>query len=149
MMTMRPHPALPSRPDCGSTAVPPQLICEAAPESVRAVRRYVREAASYQEPETPDDALGTLELLVSELATNAVRHGARMSPSASIRVVVDARPGRARVEVHDECPTLPYIRPTSTLAERGRGLLLVSIIAAAWGCANREGGKLVWAVVTW
>lgn len=148
-MTMRPHPALPSPPGCASSAVPPQLICEAAPESVRVVRQYVREAASYQEPDTPEDALGTLELLASELATNAVRHGARMSPGASIRVVVDARPGRTRVEVHDDCPTLPYIRPASSLAERGRGLLLVSLMAAAWGCADRQGGKLVWAAVKW
>ncbi|MGW9385419.1 ATP-binding protein [Streptomyces globisporus] len=146
---MRPHPALPSPPHGGPPAVPPQLICEAVPQSVRAARRYVREAAAYQEPETPEDALSTLELLASELATNAVRHGARMGPGASIRVVVDARPGRTRVEVHDACPTLPYIRPTSTLAERGRGLLLVSLLAAAWGCADRDGGKLVWAAVKW
>lgn len=111
------------------------------PESVRAARRYVREAAAYQEPDTPEDALGTLELLASELATNAIRHGARMSPGTSIRVVVDAKPGRTRVEVHDECPTLPYLRPASTLAERGRGLLLVSLMAAAWGAPIATAGR--------
>ncbi|MEU4178212.1 ATP-binding protein [Streptomyces sp. NPDC026589] len=128
--------------------MPPQLILAAEPQSVRAARRFVREAASYQEPETPEGALGTLELLASELATNAVRYGARLA-GTSIRVVVDARPGRTRVEVHDECPTLPYIRPLSSLAERGRGLLLVSLMAAAWGAADRDGGKCVWAAVTW
>ncbi len=146
-MSMHPHRALP--PGGQRRFVPPQLICGAMPESVRAARRYVREAAAYQEPDTPEDALGTLELLASELATNAIRHGARMSPGTSIRVVVDAKPGRTRVEVHDECTTLPYLRPASTLAERGRGLLLVSLMAAAWGCADRDGGKVVWAAVKW
>ncbi|MER7697051.1 ATP-binding protein [Streptomyces sp. NPDC096095] len=148
MLPMRSRALLPLPPS-GPPAVPPQLICEAAPESVRVARRYVREAAAYQEPETPEGALGTLELLASELATNAVRHGARLSPGTSIRVVVDARPGRTRIEVHDGCPTLPHIRSTSTLSERGRGLLLVSLMAAAWGCADRPAGKIVWAVVTW
>lgn len=150
MTNMRPHPALPSPPACGAPAVPPQLICEAVPESVRAARRFVRAAAAYQEPATPEDALGTLELLASELATNGIRHAARSAPpGASIRVVVDASWGRARVEVHDASPRLPYVRPTSTLAERGRGLLLVCRMAAAWGYVDRADGKCVWAAVTW
>ncbi|MFI8200020.1 ATP-binding protein [Streptomyces sp. NPDC085942] len=149
MTTMRPHPALPSPPACGTPAVPPQLICEAVPESVRAARRFVRAAAAYQEPGTPEDALGTLELLASELATNGVR-AARSAPvGASIRVVVDASWGRARVEVHDASPRLPYVRPASTLAERGRGMLLVERMAAAWGYSDHAEGKCVWAAVTW
>ncbi|MCI4045491.1 ATP-binding protein [Streptomyces sp. TRM75563] len=148
MMTMGSR-ALPSPGGGQPPSVPPQLILAAEPQSARAARRFVREAAAYQEPDTPEKALGTLELLASELATNALLHGGRAAPGSSVRVVVDARPGRTRVEVHDACPTLPYIRPTSTMSERGRGLLLVSLMAAAWGSADRDTGKMVWAVVTW
>lgn len=148
MMTMGSR-ALPPAGADEPPSVPPQLILAAEPQSARAARRFVREAAAYQEPDTPEGALGTLELLASELATNALLHGVRSAPGSSVRVVVDARPGRTRVEVHDACPTLPYIRPTSTLSERGRGLLLVSLMAAAWGSADRSTGKMVWAVVTW
>ncbi|AGK80388.1 putative regulatory protein, ATPase [Streptomyces microflavus DSM 40593] len=147
MMTMRPHPALPSTQPCGPPAVPPQLICDATPESVRAVRHYVREAVAYQEPGVTADALDTLELLASELATNAVRYGTE--PGDSIRVVVDAGPGRCRIEVHDTRRKRPHVRPTSDERGRGRGLHLVSLLAESWGTAEREFGKIVWAVVTW
>ncbi|MFD3902957.1 ATP-binding protein [Streptomyces sp. CB04723] len=140
------HRALPPKEPTGP--VPPQLVCAAEPESVRAARRFVREAAAYQRPETPEDALGTLELLASELATNAIVHG-RPSADASIRVVVDARPGRTRIEVHDSCTRAPYVRPVSTLSERGRGLLLVRRLAASWGYVDRLDSKYVWTAVTW
>ncbi|MGW4305062.1 ATP-binding protein [Streptomyces californicus] len=146
MMSMHPHRAL--QPGGQAPPVPPQLICEAAPESVRAARRFVREAAAHQRPETPADALGTLELLASELATNAIVHG-RPSADASIRVVVDAGPGRTRIEVHDSCTRVPYVRPVSTLSERGRGLLLVRRLAASWGYVDHLDSKYVWAAVTW
>lgn len=146
-MAMRPHPALPSAQPCGPPAVPPQLICDAMPESVRPVRQYVREAVAYQEPGATTDALDMLELLASELATNAVRYGTE--PGDSIRVVVDAEPGRCRLEVHDTRRKRPKVRPASDERGRGRGLHLVGLLAESWGAADREFGKIVWAVVTW
>ncbi|WP_329219272.1 ATP-binding protein [Streptomyces microflavus] len=117
------------------------------PESVRPVRYYVREAVTYQEPDVTADALDTVELLASELATNAVRYGTE--PGDSIRVVVDARPGRCRIEVHDTRRKRPHVRPASDERGRGRGLRLVGMLAQSWGTAEREFGKIVWAVVTW
>ncbi|WP_430479296.1 ATP-binding protein [Streptomyces sp. P11-1] len=146
MMTMRPH-ALPPAQSGGPPAVPPQLICDATPESVRSVRRYVREAVAYQEPGVTADALDTLVLLASELATNAVRYGTE--PGDSIRVVVDAGPGRCRIEAHDTSRRRPQVRPVSDERSRGRGLHLVELMAESWGAADREFGKIVWAVVTW
>ncbi|MGK3093791.1 ATP-binding protein [Streptomyces sp. WAC01490] len=146
MMTMRPRP-LPPVPCCGTPAVPPQLISDAVPESVRPVRLHVREAVAYQEPGVTAEALNTLELLASELATNAVRYGTE--PGDSIRVVVDAGPGRCRIEVHDTRRKRPHVRPASDERGRGRGLHLVGLLAESWGAAEREFGKIVWAVVTW
>lgn len=145
-MTMRP-PALPPAQHCGPPAVPPQAIYSAEPVSVRPARRYVREAAVYQEPGITADALDTLELLASELVTNAIVHGA--APGESVRVVVTAEPGRCRIEVHDPRRRLPRVRPASDARTRGRGLLLVGVLAARWGVADRPVGKAVWAVVTW
>ncbi|MEU6920209.1 ATP-binding protein [Streptomyces sp. NPDC046631] len=79
--------------------MPPQAIYLSEPESVRPARRYVLQAAVHQEPSIPDDALDTLELLASELVTNAVRYG--QEPGDSLKVTVEASPGRCRVEVHD------------------------------------------------
>ncbi|MFE2293417.1 ATP-binding protein [Streptomyces sp. NPDC059452] len=146
MTTVRPH-ALPSAQHSERPAVPPQLICAAEPEAVRPARRFVREATAHQEPGTTGDALDTLELLASELVTNAVRYGTE--PGDSIRVVVDAGPGRCRIEVHDTRRKRPVVRPASDERGRGRGLHLVGLLAESWGTADREFGKIVWAVVTW
>ncbi|MFD9853464.1 ATP-binding protein [[Kitasatospora] papulosa] len=128
-------------------AVPPQMICAADAESVRPARRYVRAAVAWQVPNTPADALDTLELLASELVTNAVRYGSE--PGDSLQVVVAATPGRCRLEVHDTRRKRPHVRPASDERGRGRGLHLVELLAASWGTAERPMGKIVWTVVTW
>ncbi|MFI8817445.1 MULTISPECIES: ATP-binding protein [unclassified Streptomyces] len=143
MMTALPPPGA-----CALPEVPPQLIVAAVPESVRPARKYVRAAVAYQEPAVPEDALGTLEIIASELVTNAILYGAP-SPDTLIRVVVEAEPHHARIEVHDGCCKTPHIRPLSTKRSRGRGLLLVTDMAATWGTDERAAGKIVWAVVTW
>ncbi|MEV6855778.1 ATP-binding protein [Streptomyces microflavus] len=149
MTTMRPS-ALPSTtpvpPRC-TTAVPPQAIYLADPESVRLARRYVREAAAYQEPSVAEDVLDTLELLASELVTNAVRYGSE--PGDSFKVTVATEPGRCRIELHDTRRRTPRLRPASDQRVRGRGLHLVEALASRWGVAERAFGKIVWVVVTW
>lgn len=146
MMTMRP-PALPPAQSCGPPAVPPQAIYSAEPASARYARLYVREATAYQEPSATTDALDTLELLASELVTNAIVYGT--DAGGSLRVVVDASPGRCRIEVHDSRRRVPVVRPASVERSSGRGLFLVEAMAARWGVADRPDGKVVWAVVTW
>lgn len=127
--------------------VPPQLMCAAEKQSVAPARHYVREAVAYQAPDAPADALDTLELLASELVTNAYRYGSE--PGDSLLVVVDAEPGRCRVEVHDTRRKRPKVLPASDARGRGRGLHLVELMASRWGVAERPMGKIVWVVVTW
>lgn len=85
----------------------------------------------------------TAELLTSELATNAVRHGCGR---LGLRVLV--RPGRLRVELHDGGEALPVLRDErlpDEEAEGGRGLWLVDALATRWGTEARAGGgKDVW-----
>lgn len=81
-------------------------------------------------------------LVVSELAANAVEHA-----RSDFDLRLEVRDTRAlRVEVLDRGHGSPDLRTPDRSAERGRGLQLVSQIAASWGVeAATGGGKMVWA----
>jgi anti-sigma regulatory factor (Ser/Thr protein kinase) len=83
-----------------------------------------------------------LLLVVSELVTNAVLHGAE-----PIVVTVVPAPERVRVEVTDGATdSSPHNRRPRPDAESGRGLSVVTRLAAAWGWRASPGrGKTVWA----
>jgi DNA-binding NarL/FixJ family response regulator len=98
-------------------------------------RRFVRGLLG-----TASTALvGVVELLVSELVTNAVVHA-----SSAPRVDVQITARTARVEVFDENPTLPEPRVPQTTQPGGRGLHLVNELASRWGAEPRGTGKVVW-----
>jgi signal transduction histidine kinase/DNA-binding response OmpR family regulator len=80
-------------------------------------------------------------LCTSELVTNAIRYG---RPPLSLRL---RRAGSQVVlEVHDAATFLPRrLRPTLD-DEHGRGLQLVSALAARYGARPTMDGKSVWAV---
>ncbi|MEE1754008.1 ATP-binding protein [Streptomyces sp. SP18CS02] len=91
-----------------------------------------------------EDVRDTVELIVSELVTNAVVH------TASSRVVCELRDGgeQLRIAVQDEgCPALgPGLRHVAA-DECGRGLMIVDALSSAWGAHDaRHGvGRIVWA----
>jgi anti-sigma regulatory factor (Ser/Thr protein kinase) len=78
------------------------------------------------------------ELLTSELAANAVRHG-----QTPFTVVVSASPV-VRVEVHDGNAIVPTVQAARGDDEAGRGLLLIEALADSWGVDECGGGKVVW-----
>jgi anti-sigma regulatory factor (Ser/Thr protein kinase) len=83
-----------------------------------------------------------LELIVTELVTNACRH------AGGVRgIELTARDGRVRVEVSDSDPTLPAKRLPTSDQPGGRGLLLVEALSRAWGAEPDARGKVVWAEV--
>ncbi|MEV0886988.1 ATP-binding protein [Streptomyces microflavus] len=104
-------------------------------------------AAGEGDQPVAEDVLDTLELLASELVTNAMRYGSE--PGDSFKVTVAVEPGRCRIEVHDTRRRTPLLRPASDQRVRGRGLHLVEALASRWGVAERPFGKIVWVVVTW
>ncbi|WP_121748721.1 ATP-binding protein [Streptomyces sp. E2N166] len=98
-----------------------------------------------------------VELVVGELAANAVTHGRVPGRDAELRLAHDAA-GRLLVEVSDvRGERRPVLAPDGRrlvedgqgLAEDGRGLTLVAALAEAWGVTERPGapGKTVWALV--
>ncbi|WP_084961037.1 ATP-binding SpoIIE family protein phosphatase [Thermoactinospora rubra] len=87
------------------------------------------------------DLAPRLELLTSELVTNARRHATRM---ISIRMVWTET---VLVEVTDDDHRLPQLRTAGPWDEQGRGLQLVAHLADRWGATRIAGGKTVWFTV--
>jgi serine/threonine-protein kinase RsbW len=110
------------------------------PESVPAARRF----AGALLDRAPAPLCQTAALLVSELATNAVRHaGGR---EFRVEVEYSAAEGRLWVGVTDSSVDLPVLRTPSLTAEHGRGLRLVAALAERWGARRRRdvNEKTVW-----
>ena len=78
-------------------------------------------------------------LLVSELASNAVRHA-----GSPFTVAVGCDASTVRVEVADASPVLPAPQEPPVEAVTGRGLMIVEALARRWGVETTEAGKAVW-----
>ncbi len=89
----------------------------------------------------------TAALVLSELATNSVRHAAGPGDRLIETRFQRLSDGSLRIEVHDADETRPERREPSAEADSGRGLLLVEALTGGrWGVSDREGvGKLIWA----
>lgn len=127
----------------------------ALPGAVPCARLHAR-ALMYEWRMT--EVADTVELVVSELVTNAVMAYSRTSGQptyqrrAGIPAVVlrlSAHRGRVLVEVWDDIPVAPVRRAAHPDDERGRGLLLVEALTERWGyyVPQHGSGKVVWAEV--
>ncbi|MDT0547784.1 ATP-binding protein [Streptomyces lonegramiae] len=85
-------------------------------------------------------------LVLSELTTNAVRHGRVPGRYYEVRIAYDAEK-LIGIEVTDPGDGLPVITDATPEAESGRGLAIVAAFAEAWGVRERVVGKTVWAQV--
>lgn len=111
-------------------------------DSAAAARHAVDDLAG----RLPDDQLGDVRLLVSELVTNALRH-AQMHPGDSIRLRVLIEPTHVRVEVGDPGQGFTLGGPADDRdTVEGWGLYLVATLADRWGVdrADDETPNLVW-----
>lgn len=104
--------------------------------AARTARRLLREQVA--------EACSDVELIVSELVTNAVMHGA-----GPIELVVRAEPGVVRVEVCDGSAQQPVMPTEQTRRPGGgRGLSIVAALTSNWGWHLNPPGKCVWATYT-
>lgn len=110
--------------------------------AAHAAREHV--AALLDEHHVTDEIADDLVLIASELAANAVRHGA---PPAILRVTHD--PDRIRITVsnHGDAPD-PRVLTADPESGHGRGLAMVEAMADEVGW-SRTGDRLdVWAEVS-
>ncbi|MEV7993675.1 SpoIIE family protein phosphatase [Streptomyces sp. NPDC086077] len=98
-------------------------------------RRLARGALSRWDMEELTDSV---ELLISEVVTNAVRYASRPVTLRLLRTDV------LRCEVGDDVPQLPRLRQARATDEGGRGLYLVNRLARRWGATRLSTGKVVW-----
>jgi anti-sigma regulatory factor (Ser/Thr protein kinase) len=119
------------------------------PESVKAGRDFARAALR----EWGMHALADLaELVVSELVTNALRHGLpsarRPGAERPIRLRLLAQSPFVMCMVTDPGADIPVLRESGPASECGRGLHVVESCCVRWGWhLLDEGGKVVWALL--
>jgi hypothetical protein len=158
--TGRRHRALSVLPEFGRAAGqwPAPSCTGAGPELARCVLRGEasspkiardfthRSLLSWSLPALTDDT----EMVVSELVTNAVRHGLAglRAIAPALQLVLLKHERRLVVVVTDPGDQVPAVtdRGDCDFAENGRGLQIVAALSGAWGWAPLvTGGKAVWA----
>jgi anti-sigma regulatory factor (Ser/Thr protein kinase) len=81
-----------------------------------------------------------LQLVVSELVTNAIRHAA-----PPVELEIEADEDTVTVAVADGSAGRPQPRSADLDAEGGRGLLLIDLLSAESGVRPEPPGKTIWA----
>lgn len=103
--------------------------------------RLARRALDGQLAYLGPDAESRMRLAMSEIVTNAIRHG-HLAPAQQVHVTVDLTEGGARVEVRQPTGAEAAIR-TQGGDEGGFGLQLVDELTQAWGMEPGPPG-VVW-----
>jgi anti-sigma regulatory factor (Ser/Thr protein kinase) len=111
----------------------------AIPQSVHAARRFAIDTLSG----APASTLEAVELMISELATNCIRH-----ERTSFHITILGSAQEIRVEVTDSGTGTPTMRSPGPDEPSGRGLQIVNMLSADWGVeVERPSGKTVWFTV--
>jgi anti-sigma regulatory factor (Ser/Thr protein kinase) len=111
------------------------------PEQVAQARLFTRSVLAGR-PEA-----STAELVVSELATNALLHSASGHLGGRFAVIIQARPDAVRVSVDDldSADTPQAVAAPDEPRESGMGLVVVAAVAKEWGSVRTVTGRRVWA----
>lgn len=112
----------------------------ALPEQVGQARRLARRVLGEDHPRLYD-----VELVISELAGNAVRHGPQ-GPGQEFEVSVALGDNTIVVAVRDNGVTgTPRLGSCDMDSDSGRGLALVAMASRRWGFHRDAAGTVVWA----
>ncbi len=112
---------------------------DAVPTAVAEARRW---AATVTRGLLDADQAQSLRLIISEIVTNALRHG---DDGERIDLAVTPKPEFLCVQVTDDGPGLaPRPRALETEAEGGFGLFFVEQLARRWGVTRENRRTRVW-----
>jgi anti-sigma regulatory factor (Ser/Thr protein kinase) len=103
--------------------------------SVPAARRFATGALAH----LPEDTLQAVELMVSELATNSIRH---VNSEFELTIVATSR--EIRVTVTDHGGGTPRMRIAAPDDVSGRGLRIVDLLSDRWGVDKHGDRTEVW-----
>ncbi|MEV6245442.1 ATP-binding protein [Streptomyces sp. NPDC051742] len=119
------------------------LPFEAVPGEFRLLRGAVRSTLGQWGVLAAADEV---ELVVTELATNVMKH---VGEGASATLVLEPRGSRLRVELHDKSSVVPKRDGIADCEQEcGRGLHLVASMSVDWGTLLTGTGKAVWCEVS-
>jgi anti-sigma regulatory factor (Ser/Thr protein kinase) len=104
-------------------------------DSVTRARRFVNSALEDAPPKVRD----IVALMVSELATNCVRH-----TKSGFELTISQTGEEIRVEAVDRGGGAPMMRTPAPTDPSGRGLQIIDIFSTTWGHETRPEGKAVW-----
>ncbi|UQA90801.1 ATP-binding protein [Streptomyces halobius] len=123
---------------------------------MQAVLRAARQARTFTEKSLRRwgegaELIEAAVLIVCELATNAICHGAQETgpgsepgPEAAFTLRLALQPEVLHIEVRDGSAVLPVQRAAGREDGCGRGLLIISALAESWTCGpDPDGGKWV------
>jgi anti-sigma regulatory factor (Ser/Thr protein kinase) len=108
--------------------------------SVASAREWLGRFLSTQA--VPSTAVADAALVLSELVTNALRHGL-----GQIVTFGSVDHDEIRLSVTDSGDELPDLQPVERDRIGGLGLHVVGQVADEWGVAPFPGGKTVWATL--
>ncbi|MEU6877476.1 SpoIIE family protein phosphatase [Streptomyces sp. NPDC046712] len=119
-------------------------VAQAEPQRIAAARQHLRQLLHDW---TDEDQIDSAVLMVSEMVTNVLIHtDGDALLVAEVTCGDDSR--RLRVEVSDASDELPHKRHPGEMASSGRGLVLMEMLAHAWGVDPRGEGKSIWFELT-
>lgn len=99
-------------------------------------RRFVSQAIA----DLPGELQDSVNLMVSELATNALVHA-----SSGFVVSIDRSGAAVTISVTDRGDGAPALQSPSSSEPHGRGLRIVEALSDEWGITSTDGtGKTVW-----
>ncbi|MEU3751994.1 SpoIIE family protein phosphatase [Streptomyces olivoreticuli] len=115
-------------------------IAQAEPERIAEARRQLR-LLMHDWPD--EDQVDSAVLMVSEMVTNVLVH---TDGDALLSAQISGEQGTRciRVDVADASDELPHRRHPGEMASSGRGLVLMELLAGAWGVDPRGEGKNIW-----
>jgi anti-sigma regulatory factor (Ser/Thr protein kinase) len=143
------HDVVVGVPTGSDQPAPPALLAreieqhfDAQLDAPRAARRFAVDAVADW---GWTDLVDTVELVVAELATNAVVHA-----KSRFVVTLTCRSTGVRVAVRDDSPAAAVVQAPSMTAFSGRGLAIVDALATSWGVDQSDdgpSGKVLWAEI--